>query len=304
MSAAAVYPIGYVSLTTGLSAHVLRAWERRYAAVKPSRSASGRRLYSQEDIDRLVLLQRAVTKGHSISQIAGLDVAELTGLAGFPVRSRPKSTPIDGSPTIDKIIDNCLRATADLDDVALHTALRQAELYHSRKTVIEAIIVPFMEDVGRKWRQGELRIAHERLSSGAVSACLNNMLARNPVQQSPAPRILVAAPAGQHCPLGALAVGVIAQDCGWHPVLIGSDVPMEDIASAGIAIDPQLIALSLTCRLDDHCVDSELRRFGKLLAKRCPFVVGGAASDAHRGSIEEAGGALCVSSDELVERFL
>ena len=304
MSAVAVYPIGYVSLTTGLSAHVLRAWERRYAAVKPSRSASGRRLYSQEDIDRLVLLQRAVTRGHSISQIAGLDVAELTGLAGFPVRSRPETKPIDASPTTDKLIDDCLRAAADLDDVALHTALRQAELHHNRKTVIEAIIVPFMADVGRKWRRGELRIAHERLSSGAVAACLNNMLARKPFKESHAPRILLAAPAGQHCPLGALAVGVIAQDCGWHPVLIGSDVPMEDIASAGISIDPQLIALSLTCRLDDHCVDSELRRFGKLLAKRYPFVVGGAASDAHRDSIDEAGGTLCVSSDELVERFL
>ena len=304
MPAVAVYPIGYVSLTTGLSAHVLRAWERRYAAVKPSRSASGRRLYSQEDIDRLVLLKRAVARGNSISQIAGLDDAALTGLAGFPVRSRPDSTPIDTPSSIDDLIGDCLRATADLDDMALQTALRQAELHHNRKTVIEAIIVPFMAGVGRKWRRGELRIAHERLSSGVVATCLAGMLARNPVQQSQVPRILIAAPAGQRCPLGALAVGVIAQDCGWHPVLIGSDLPMEEIASAGVTIDPQLIALSLTCRLDDHCVDSELRRFGNLLANRYPFVVGGAASATHRGSIEEAGGALCVSSDELVDRFL
>ena len=78
---------------------------------------------------------------------------------------------------------------------------------------------------------------------------------------------------------------------------------MEEIASAGITIDPQMIALSITCRLEDYSVDSDLERFGQLHANRCPFVVGGAASRAYSHSIEAAGGTLCVSSDELVEQF-
>ena len=75
------FPIGFVSLHTGLSTHVIRAWERRYHAVSPQRSANGRRLFSQSDIDRLVLLRRSTQNGHSISHIAGLDRAQLVELA-------------------------------------------------------------------------------------------------------------------------------------------------------------------------------------------------------------------------------
>ena len=52
--------IGYVSLQTGLSTHVIRAWERRYQALSPRRSAGGRRLYTQADINRLRHLKRLV----------------------------------------------------------------------------------------------------------------------------------------------------------------------------------------------------------------------------------------------------
>ncbi|MDJ0988673.1 MAG: MerR family transcriptional regulator [Desulfobacterales bacterium] len=304
MPAVTVFPIGYVSMTTGLSAHVLRAWEKRYTAVKPSRSASGRRLYSQEDIDRLVLLKKAVTSGHSISQIAGLDNATLAGLSGPAHSEGVDSIIIDPPPPIDDMVDHCLRAVTDLNDSSLHHMLYRAERHYECKRVIEEIIVPFMAGVGSRWKRGEMRIAHERLASGVVTAWLSGMLMRNQKQRSPTPRILIAAPAGQHCPLGAMAVAVIAQDCGWNPIPLGSDLPMEEIALAGVTMDVQLIALSLTCHLDDPTVDSDLRRFGELVADRCPFVVGGAASGAYRQSIAEAGGAFCFSSDELVDRFL
>ena len=136
----AVFPIGYVSITTGLSAHVLRAWERRYKAVKPGRSSSGRRLYSQEDIDRLALLKRAVARGNSISQIADLDDATLAGLAGLPLGpylpeplTSEQSVAEPGSGT-DDIIDTCLQAMADLDDANLFLTLQKATLNHSRQS--------------------------------------------------------------------------------------------------------------------------------------------------------------------------
>ena len=304
MAARAVYPIGYVSLNTGLSAHVLRAWEKRYTAVRPSRSSSGRRLYSQEDIDRLVLLRKAVAKGHSISQIAGLDDAELAGLAGFFPPMKPKAHLSTTPPLIPDLVDDCVQAVYDLDNNALRAVLVKSEPYYERKTIIDSVIVPFMAEVGRSWRRGKLGIAHERLASVAVEVWLSSMLSRNPLKSSKAPRLLIAAPSGQYCPLGGLAIAVIAQDCGWHPVPIGANLPVEEIASAGMSIDAQIIALSLTCRLETHSIDSELMRFADRHADRCPCVVGGAASSAYKDGIEAAGGHLCASSAELVERFL
>src|SRR3954451_24797954 len=66
---------------TGLSPHVIRAWERRYGAITPERTAGKHRLYSELEIERLALLNRAVRNGHSIGKIASLSTNKLSALA-------------------------------------------------------------------------------------------------------------------------------------------------------------------------------------------------------------------------------
>src|SRR6185312_15063414 len=84
-ASAARYPVRLVALRTGLSPHLLRAWERRYRVVTPRRSEGGQRLYSDLDIERLAQLKRLVEGGHAISRIASLPLealAELEEAAG------------------------------------------------------------------------------------------------------------------------------------------------------------------------------------------------------------------------------
>jgi len=75
------YPIRYVSQRTGLTPHVIRAWEKRYQAVVPHRSSKNRRLYSEDDVQRLQLLKKITDTGNSISQVAKLSSTELLELA-------------------------------------------------------------------------------------------------------------------------------------------------------------------------------------------------------------------------------
>ncbi len=64
------FSIQAVAKRTGLTPHVIRAWERRYGAIKPERSPGKHRLYSEAEIERLMILNRAVRSGHSIGKIA------------------------------------------------------------------------------------------------------------------------------------------------------------------------------------------------------------------------------------------
>ena len=66
------YGIGAVTRLTGLPAHTLRIWERRYGAVLARRSAGGRRLYSDQDVTRLMLLKKLSDRGERIGRIAAL----------------------------------------------------------------------------------------------------------------------------------------------------------------------------------------------------------------------------------------
>ncbi len=62
---------------SGLSAHTIRAWEKRYQALVPSRTPNGRRLYSTSEIDRLIILSQLTQLGTNIGQIARLSDQEL-----------------------------------------------------------------------------------------------------------------------------------------------------------------------------------------------------------------------------------
>ena len=98
MKRISLYPIRYVARDTGLSPHVIRAWERRYGAVTPRRSNGNHRLYSAVDIERLRLLNRAVAGGHSISQVTKLPNAALEELLVRERRGRLPATPGTGPP--------------------------------------------------------------------------------------------------------------------------------------------------------------------------------------------------------------
>lgn len=83
------YRIAAVSMLTGMPVPTIRMWERRYNVVTPARSAANGRLYSRDDIDRLILLKTAVDAGHAIGTIATLSDAELQQRLGSTPNVRP-----------------------------------------------------------------------------------------------------------------------------------------------------------------------------------------------------------------------
>jgi len=71
---------GAVARMAGMPVATLRIWEQRYQAVRPNTAASGHRLYSSADVDRVTLLRRLTTQGHAIGLLAGLDTEQMRGM--------------------------------------------------------------------------------------------------------------------------------------------------------------------------------------------------------------------------------
>lgn len=76
-ASAASFGIGAVSRLTGIPMDTLRVWERRYHVVTPRRSAQNRRLYSREDVTRLLLIKQLVEQGEPVGSVVHLTLAEL-----------------------------------------------------------------------------------------------------------------------------------------------------------------------------------------------------------------------------------
>jgi hypothetical protein len=84
-----VWPVKTVARMTGLTADVIRAWEKRYGVVAPQRGPRGARLYTAVDIARLRLLGQAVSAGRAIGDVAALDPQTLQQMVG-PDRELPR----------------------------------------------------------------------------------------------------------------------------------------------------------------------------------------------------------------------
>lgn len=85
------FPIGVVCRMTGIAQETLRAWERRYSLVTPSRAGGRNRLYSPDDVKRIMAVKALVDAGHPIGSVAALDEAQLETLHAA-VATTPRTT--------------------------------------------------------------------------------------------------------------------------------------------------------------------------------------------------------------------
>lgn len=286
------HPIGVVARRTGLKQDLIRAWERRYGAVAPGRTDTRRRFYSDADIARLQLLKRVVETGRAIGQVANLSDEELESL--MATETRPAVTYPSGpgtaasSDVAELYLDLCLAAARRLDVAELELHLRRASVDLSRTALLERLLVPLLHRIGDLWHQGELRPTHEHLASAVVRSFLGGMYHAYDTPAT-APQLLATTPAGQRHELGALMVAAVASGEGWRATYLGPDLPPEEIAAAAREKGAKVVALSLIYPPDDPHLGDDLRRLRSLLPPATALVVGGRASQAYAGILDEIG---------------
>jgi DNA-binding transcriptional MerR regulator/methylmalonyl-CoA mutase cobalamin-binding subunit len=284
------HPIKVVAKRTGLSQHVIRAWEKRYKAVTPTRTPTNRRVYTTEDIERLILLRRATLAGRSIGQVADLPTDELRQLVKedeFAQIQAPASPSVVGTQLSNGTFEACIRAIERLDPEALNTALERASVTMSKTALVEKVIAPLLEGIGDKWRDGSLRVASEHLASASVRTLLGNLNGAFPVMAD-APRLVVTTPAGQLHELGALIAATAASAEGWHITYLGPSLPAEEIAAAAETNNSRAVALSIVLADDPH-VKNELARLGQLLPENIALLVGGRSSAHYADVLQQIG---------------
>jgi DNA-binding transcriptional MerR regulator/methanogenic corrinoid protein MtbC1 len=288
-----------VTRRTGLSADLLRAWERRYEVVQPSRSEGGRRLYSDADIERLRLLYRATLAGRSIGQVAELSTEALTALvrqdAKADAEAEPAGQGAQGSelmppPPAAGYLADCIRSVERLDAPGLDATLRRAAVALPAAVLLDGVVVPLLERLGTGWREGTLRPVHEHLVSAVLRRLLDRVIesASSPLATA---NLVVATPVGQVHEFGALVVAATAAAEGWRVTYLGTDLPAEDIAEAAARTRARAAALSVVFPAGDAALEGELRRLRAVLPKNVTLVVGGAAASAYSGVLNEIGAA-------------
>ncbi len=277
------YTIQKAALLAGTTPFVIRAWEKRYTVLTPERTPTNRRLYTEEDIEKLTLLRKSVEAGHKISHIAKLSVAELRSLAGaFPAMETSEETAENSEPA--SFLDECMLAIDRLDAEALENLLARASAMLGAMGMIDRVVVPLLYYMGNGWREGHVRIADEHMATTVLRTHLMRTLSS--FQPSlPAPCVVVSTSAGQHHEFGALLAAVSAALQGWRVLYIGTNTPAEEIAGAVHRIGAQAVALSIVYPPDDARLPDELLTLRRCLGKDIPILIGGRNTTAYKDTL-------------------
>lgn len=295
------HPISVVADRTGLTADLLRMWERRYGVVAPARDEGGRRLYSDADIERLRLLAQATLSGRSVGQLVELSVAKLRELVHADEAARWTAVrppaPAGGE---QAYVARALERTRALDAGGLEVELRRAAMMLGMVRFLEDVVAPLFREIGDAWHAGELTLAHEHLASGVARPLLAQLRAGLPAAAD-APVLVVATPAGEPHEIGALLAASAAAGEGWRVVYLGPDVPAAALAGAAVETGARAVALSSVYAADAEPLARELRALRDALPASVTVLVGGAAGARLNGGLAQAGIQVMSGLGELRE---
>lgn len=272
------YPIKAISRITGISQHVLRAWEKRYNAIEPIRTDTNRRLYTEEDLTKLKLLKKLTDDGYNIGSVANFKMDQLLSLV-HESESTANNYFEDKADSTDAqyFFDECVESIYNFDPQKLEQNLNSALIKLSHPALLENVIIPLVRKVGHNWEVGELRIYHEHMVSVIIKSFLISILDSYKKDNS-APRILITTPQGQIHEIGAIAAAINAAEAGWNVNYMGTDLPAEEIVAAAIELKAKAIAISIVYSNDEYNLTRDLLKLGKILPSQVKFFVGGNAA--------------------------
>lgn len=294
------YNIKSVSVLTNLNIHTIRAWEKRYSAITPERTDTNRRMYSKEDIEKLNLLSDALRNGHSIGTIAQLSVVELRALIPNSLNQHSSNSKPEGK--FKDIISESIYHITKYDYKNFENLLLDSSVNFSRQSLLVDLIIPLLEEIGRLWETGKIRVTHEHFAVSVLRTFLGSLIDSN-INPPTAPKILTTTPEGFLHELGALISALYAMDFGWNAIFLGSNLPAEEISSAAKANDVSAILLSLVYPEDDPLAGKQLRKLRKYVGPNINILISGQSAIGYLKFIEETNSILIKRLDELPSKL-
>ena len=224
-----IHTIGVAARYCDLSPEVIRAWENRYHAVSPQRTDRGQRIYSDADIQRLILLAKACRGGRRISDIVQLSDAKLVDMieqdegANQPIVTQYQR---QSTSSVDDYIEACIAAIGEFDTHALFQTLTKAEKSLGTIFMVEDLLTPLLTHIRDECRRGNLLDGHRKIFNNLIKTYLMMLGTRREKGQFTA----VVCSLEDDFELNGLKTLALIAAYKWHPIYLDARSTAEDIA--------------------------------------------------------------------------
>lgn len=216
-----LYSIKDLEHLSGIKAHTIRIWEKRYGLLDPNRSDTNIRSYSDNDVRRILNVAMLVKNGYKISSVSSFDEAKLQSEVIRLNRNANDAY---------KDIDQLLFHTVNLDTFGFEAMVDKIIDEFGFSKTIQQVIFPFFERIGILWQAGSIFTAHEHFVSNLIRNRLICEAAKFESSQESKSALFFLRENEWH-ELGLLYFNFLAAQAGFRCVYLGQSLPFEDLSN-------------------------------------------------------------------------
>ena len=245
---------------TGIKAHTIRIWEKRYNLLSPNRTDTNIRTYNIESFQKLLNISYLNNNGYKISKIASLKEEEI------PIKVRE----IASQNKVENHAINAFKMSMINFDQALfyntYNSLTESKTFSE---IFYTVFIPLLEDIGLLWQTDTITPAHEHfLSIHIKQKILLNIEKIQLLDPKPNTKTFVLfLPDSEIHDIGLLFVNYQLRSKGYHTIFLGESVPMKSLIDLHKFFDEITFLSYFTIYPDENNIDSYLEEFNTLLLK-------------------------------------
>ncbi|MEO5564794.1 MAG: MerR family transcriptional regulator [Chitinophagaceae bacterium] len=222
---------------SGIKAHTIRIWEQRYNFLKPKRTDTNIRFYSNEDLKTLLNIALLNKYGFKLCHIDRMCQQEICTKV---------LTLNDTEAVQERIVNDLVRDMIELETDKFEATLnRYIQLNDMEKTVKE-IVFPFLEKIGILWQTGHIMPAQEHFVSNIIRQKLIVAIDSVTPLLTTTRKAVLFLPEGEHHELGLLFLSYLLKRRGTRIIYLGANVPMSDVENVVEMIKPDMAFIHLT----------------------------------------------------------
>ena len=212
------YSIHDLDKLSGIKAHTIRVWERRFKIVTPHRTGTNRRRYGDDELRRIINISILKRNGFKISEIAKFSTSEIEEKVSF--LSKDVFNP-------DTQIDSLVVAMVDYNEKAVNDVLIRSMMNRGMEETMAAIVFPFLKRIGIMWQTGTADVGSEHFITNIFRQKLISAIdTLSPVLKPKRKKIILFLPENELHEIGLLFFNYVIKKMGHESLYLGQSTPL------------------------------------------------------------------------------
>lgn len=233
----AQYSIKDLENLTGIKAHTIRIWEKRYNILQPKRSETNIRYYDDEDVRRIINISILKDKGFKISRISGFSETEIQEKVAYLTLDAGE---------FKTQIEALVLAMIKMNELRFNEILSKAILSQGFEETFLNIVFPFLQRIGLLWQTGAINPGQEHFISNLIrQKLITNIDAQNHPPTDRSKRFILFLPEGELHELGMLFLSYLIKKRGHELMYLGQFTPLNAVVETDRIWQSDIIVTAL-----------------------------------------------------------